>query len=183
MRPVIPAIALLIISLGAVRAEAQSCSTFVSIKSYDDAAKTAEVKYEKGSERKFFPKPEGAPTDTSKIPKKCSKRMTRNTTLHVKPTGGRMSVTQVRSNFEGKMLNDLDDSAWLPTELKKLIEAKTEVLAVVRPGKKKKDPVELTTMYLPITDAETAEIARIDAQAEDVGEGEGADEGAGADDE
>jgi len=170
VRYVIPAIALLSISLGALRAEAQSCSYFVVFKSYDAAAKTAEVEYEKGSERKFFPKPEGANTDTSKIPKKCSKRITRTTTLQVKPTGGRMSVTQLRSNFEGKMLNDTEDDAWLPTELNKLIEAKTEVLAVLRPGRNKKDPVALTTIYLPITDAEIAEIARIDAQAEDVDE-------------
>ena len=79
-----------------------------------------------------------------------------------------MSVTQLRSNFEGKMLNDTEDAAWLPAELAKLIEAKTVVLAIVRPGKKKTDPVALTTLYLPITDEEVAEIARIDAQAKDV---------------
>ncbi len=168
MRYAIPAIALLVIGLGAARAEAQSCSTFIAIKSFDAAAKTAKVIYKKGSERKFFPKPEGTPSDTSKIPKKCSKRITKNTSLQVKPTGGRMSVTQLRSNFEGKMLNDTDDDAWLPAELAKLIEAKTVVLAVVRPGKKKTDPVALTTVYLPITDEEVAEIARIDAQAKDV---------------
>ena len=168
MRFILPVLAVLVLGLGAVRAEAQSCSTFVVIESYDPAAKTAELSYEKGSQSKYFPKPEGANTDTTKIPKKCSKRITKNTSLQVKPTGGRMSVTQLRSNFEGKMLNDTEDAAWLPAELAKLIEAKTVVLAIVRPGKKKTDPVALTTLYLPITDEEVAEIARIDAQAKDV---------------
>lgn len=168
MRFAIPAIVILAVGLAAAQAQAQSCSTFVAFKSYDEAAKTAEVKYVKGNQKRFFPKPEGSNTDSTKIPKKCSKRITRDKTVTVKPTGGRMSVTQVRSNFDSKMKNNLDDGTWLPGELKKLIETKTEVVAVVRPGKKKGDMPELTTIYLPITDEEKAEIARIDAQAEDV---------------
>ena len=166
MRFAIPAIVILAVGLGAAQAQAQSCSTFVAFKSYDEAAKTAEVKYVKGNQKRFFPKPDGANTDSTKIPKKCSKRITRDTTWKVKPTGGRMSVSQVRSNFDSKMMNNLDDATWLPGKLKKLIGDKTEVVAVVRPGKKKGDMPELTTIYLPITDQETAEIARINAQAE-----------------
>lgn len=168
MRFAIPAIVLLAVGLVAGQARAASCSAFLTIKSYDAAKKTVEVDYEKGSQNKFFPRPEGSPTDTSKIPKSCTKKVTRNSTLEIKPTGGRMTVTQIRSNFEGKMLNDTDDEAWLPGHLKKLIADKTTVVAVLRPGRKKNDPVELTTLYLPITDAELAEIARIDAQAEEM---------------
>lgn len=170
MRFAIPVIVCLALGLVAAQAQAQSCSTFVEFVSYDEAAKTAEVKYVKGNQKRFFPRPEGGATDTSKIPKKCSKRITRDTTVAVKPTGGRMSVTQLRSNFDGKMMNNLDDAAWLPGNLKKLVGDKTPVVAVLRPGKKKGDTPELTTIYLPITDEERAEIARIDAQAEEVEE-------------
>jgi hypothetical protein len=79
-----------------------------------------------------------------------------------------MSVTQFRENFSGKMRNDTDDSSWVSTHLEKLIGDKTKVVAVLRPGKGKKDAPELTTIYLPITEEEKAEIARIDAQAQDV---------------
>jgi len=168
MRFILPALALLVIGFGAVRAEAQSCSTFVAIQKYDAAAKTAEVSYEKGTQSRYFPQPEGASTDTTKIPKKCSKRVTRNTSVAVKPSGGRMTVTQFRENFSGKMLNDTDDSSWVKTHLEKLVADKTTVVAILRPGKSKKDPAEMTTIYLPITDAEKAEIARIEKQAEDV---------------
>lgn len=168
MKFVLPVLALLVLGLGAVRAEAASCSTFVVVKSYDHAAKTAEVSYERGNQKKYFPKPEGANTDTTKIPKKCSKRVTRSTTLKVTPSGGRMSVTQFRENFSGKMRNDLNDDGWVKKNLEKLIADKTEVVAVLRPGKDRKDAPELTTIYLPITEEELAEIARIDAQAEDV---------------
>ena len=169
MRFSIPAIVLFAaVGLGASQAKAQSCSTFVLIKSYDADAKTAEVVFKKGSQSRYFPKPEGAPSDSTKIPKKCTKRVTRNSTISVRPSGGRMTVTQLRMNFSGKMLNNLDDPGWVPGELEKLINDKTLVVAVLRPGKGKKDPAQLTTIYLPITDEETAEIARIDAQAQDV---------------
>jgi len=168
MRFVLPVLALLVLGLGAVRAEAQSCSTFVVIKSFDAASKTAELSYEKGKEKKFFPKPEGANTDTTKIPKKCSKKVTRNTSVAVKPTGGRMSVTQFRENFSGKMRNDLDDSGWFKTNVDKLIADQTLVVAILRPAKSKKDPAAMTTIYLPISEEEKAEIARIEAQATDV---------------
>jgi hypothetical protein len=165
---VLPALALLVLGLGAARAEAQSCSAFLVVKSYDASAKTAEVEFSKGSKSKFFPKPDGANTSTDKIPKKCSKKITRNTTVKVKPTGGRMTVTQFRENFSGKMRNDLDDSDWVKANLEKLIADKTKVVAILRPARSKKDAPELTTLYLPITDEEKAEIARIDSQAEDV---------------
>ena len=168
MRFILPVLAVLVLGLGAVRAEAQSCSTFVTFKSYDAAGKMAEVDYVKGSQSKYFPKPEGAGSDTTKIPKKCSKRITRNTSVVVKPTGGRMTVTQFRQNFSGKMENDTDDSNWVKTNLEKLIADKTKVVAILRPGKGKKDPPEMTTIYLPITDEEKAEIARIEADAADV---------------
>ena len=45
---------------------------------------------------------------------------------------------------------------------------KTKVVVVLRPGKGKKDAPEMTTIYMPITDEEKAEIARIDNQAKDV---------------
>ncbi len=79
-----------------------------------------------------------------------------------------MSVTQVRSNFEGKMLNDTDDPNWVPGKLKELIAAKTQVVIVLRPGMGKDSPLGVTTLYLPITDEERAEIERIEKQAEDV---------------
>jgi len=157
----------LALGLGATQAEAASCSVFASIKAYDADAKMVELKYEKGTESKFFPKPEGAPP-TSKIPTKCKRKITRATKFPVKPTGGRLSVTQVRSNFEGKMRNDTDDAKWLPNQLEGLIKDKTVVVVVLRPGKSKKDPVPVTTIYLPITEEEKAEILRLENQAEDV---------------
>jgi hypothetical protein len=168
VRVAIPAVVLLVLGLIAGRAEAQSCSNFIAIKSYDADSKTVEVSYEKGNQKKYFPKPEGTPADSTKIPKKCTSKVKRKKSLIVKPTGGRMTVTQVRSNFDGKMLNDSEDATWLPKELEKLIAAKTPVVAVIRPGMKKTDSPTLTTIYLPITEAEIAEIARIDAQAKDV---------------
>ena len=47
-----------------------------------------------------------------------------------------MSVTQVRSNFEGKMLNDTRrPDSWVPTgSCKELIDGKTQVVIVIRPG-------------------------------------------------
>ena len=153
-------------ALGAAQAEAASCSTFVSIKSFDADAMEVEVNYEKGNQRKFFPQPEGAPP-ISKIPKKCKRRVTRESKFPVKATGGRMSVTQVRANFGGQMLNDTDDAAWFTTRMEGLIEGETTVVILLRPGPGKKDPVKLTTIYLPITEEELAEIKRLEDQAED----------------
>jgi hypothetical protein len=65
------------------------------------------------------------------------------------------------------MQNDTDDEAWLPTKLKELIDAKTEVVIVVRPGVGKDAPLGMTTLYLPITEEEKAEIQRLEDQAED----------------
>lgn len=160
-------VVVLALGLGAAQAHAASCSAFAKIKSYDASAKEVEVDYEKGSEKKFFPKPEGAPS-VSKIPNKCKRKLTKQTKFPVKTTGGRLSVTQVRANFSGKMLNDTDDPEWLPGYFANLIEDKTTVVIILRPGKKKKDPVPLTTIYLPITDEEIAEIKRLEDQAEDV---------------
>ena len=155
--------------LGATQAEAaSSCSSFVVIKSFDEAASTVEVSYEKGKQRKFFPKPEGSPTDTSKIPKECRSKVKKSKSLVVKATGGRMSVTQVRSNFQGKMLNDRDDKTWFAGRLTQLIADKTKIVAVIRPGMGKDAPLGITTLYLPITEEELAEIKRLEDEAEDV---------------
>ena len=172
MRFIVPVTVLLLLGLAAPRAEAQkarSCSVFVEFKSYDAEAKTVAVKYVKGSQSRYFPKPEGSTTTTSKIPKKCSKRITKkNPTLPYKPTGGRMSVTQFRMNFFSKMLNDTDDPAWVPQEFDKLIANDTAVVAILRPSRVKGDPPQLTTIYLPISDEERADIKRLEAEAVDV---------------
>jgi hypothetical protein len=168
MRYCLPVFAIFALLVGATQADAKSCSGFAVIKSYDAATKTAEVEYGKGKMAKFFPKPEGTPRDSQKIPKACSGKIKKTTGLVVTPTGGRMSVTQVRSNFEGKMLNKTEDDAWVPGELKKLIDSKAEVVIVVRPGMRKDAPLGLTTIYLPVTDEELAEIKRIDDEASDV---------------
>jgi hypothetical protein len=168
MRFVIPIVVFVAFCLGAAQADAASCSAFAVIKGYDADAKTVEVSFEKGNKRKFFPKPEGTPKNADKIPDKCRRKVTRNTSFLVKPTGGKLSVTQVRSNFSAKMLNDLDDPAWLPAKLKELIDAKTEVVILIRPGVGKDAPLGVTTIYLPITEEELAEIKRIDDDAEDI---------------
>lgn len=168
MRYAIPALVILAFCLGPSQAGARSCSAFAVIKSYDAASKTVEVEFERGRMNKYFPRPEGSPTDSNKVPSSCKSKVKRNTSLVVKPTGGRMSITQVRSNFEGKMLNDTDDETWVPKKLKELIESKTEVVIVVRPGVGKDELPTITTLYLPITDEELAEIERIEKQAEDV---------------
>ena len=152
----------------ASQADAASCSAFATIKSFDPAKSSVEVKFGTGSMSKFFPKPEGAPRDTSKQPANCKANVTKNTSLQVKGTGGKMSVTQVRTNFEGKMLNNVDDPAWLPAKLDELIKAKTEVVLVIRPGPGKDPVLGVTTLYLPATDADLAEIKRLEEQAEDV---------------
>jgi len=169
MRIGIPAFVFAALCLAAAQAEAaSSCSSFAVIKSYDEATSTVEVSYEKGKERKFFPKPEGAPRDTSKIPKSCRSKVKKTTKLVVKATGGRMSVTPVRSNFQGEMLNDRDDETWLPAKLEQLIADETKVVIVIRPGIGKDAPLGITTLYMPITDEELAEIKRLEDEAEDV---------------
>jgi hypothetical protein len=167
MRLAIPVFAILAFFPVSAWAEAKSCAAFVVIKAYDANANSVEVEYGKGKMSQYFPRPEGSPTDTSKIPGACASRVTKTTSLAVKPTGGRMSVTQIRSNFEGKMLNDTSDAAWVPAKLKELVASKEQVVIVVRPGLGKDAPLGVTTLYLPITDAEKAEIERIEKQAED----------------
>ena len=158
-----------VIALGAAQADAAaSCSAFVVIKSFDPKASTVTVDYGSGSVAKFFPKPEGTPRDASKIPGTCKANVTKSKDLVVKGTGGRMSVTQVRTNFEGKMLNDVDDANWLPAKLDELIKAKTEVVLVIRPGIAKNSPLGITTLYLPAGPEDLAEIKRLEDQATDV---------------
>ena len=168
MRFGIPILAFLALCLGSSNAGAASCSSFAVFESFDADANQAEVSYERGNKTKYFPKPEGTPRDSSKIPASCKKKVTKQTSLVVKSTGGRMSLTQVRSNFQGKMLNDADDPKWLPAELAKLVAAKTQVVIVVRPGMGKDAPLGITTIYLPVTDEELAEIERLENEAEDV---------------
>jgi hypothetical protein len=169
MRLWIPSLIVVGLFLGASQAEAASCSAFATIKKFDPEANFVQVKWEKGSESRFFPKTEGTPANNSKLPAKCKTRLTKTTTdFAVKPVGGRMSVTQVRMNFSGKMLNDLEDETWLPTRIKELIEAGTKVAVVLRESMGTDGAYELTTIYMPITEEEKAEIARLDAQGEEV---------------
>jgi hypothetical protein len=149
-------------------APATSCSAFVTFTSFDEAASSVGVNFGSGSNSKFFPKPEGSPTDTTKIPAACKGSVTKSKSFGVKGTGGRMSITQIRTNFEGKMLNDPDDPKWLPAKLKELIDGKTQVVIIVRPGMGPKAPMTITTVYLPANEADLAEIKRLEDQAEDV---------------
>jgi len=169
MRLIVPVLVVFLLGIAAPRAEAASCSVFIKVKSYDLEAKTVDVEYTRGSQSRYFPKPEGSTTTTTKIPKKCSKRITKkNPTLPFKPTGGRMSVTQFRSNFSGKMLNNTEDPKWISGEFDKLIADETTVCAILRPSKRKGDTPKLTTIYMPITEEEKTEIKRIESDAVDV---------------
>jgi hypothetical protein len=152
---------------GAAQAQAGSCSSFVVIESFDADSSTIEVDHSKGKMRKYFPKPDGTPTGPTKIPAKCRSKITKKTNLVVKATGGRLSMTQIRSNFQGNMLNDPDDPAWLPAKLNELIAGKTLVVAIIRAGMGKDAPLGVTTIYLPITEEEEAEITRLENLAED----------------
>ena len=154
--------------LAASNAQAASCSSFVVIKSYDADASTVELEHTKGKSTKFFPKPEGTPRGPSKIPSKCKRKVTKNTTFPVKASGGRLSMTQIRSNFEGTMLNDADDESWLGKKLQELIDGKEMVVAVFREGIGKDAPVGITTIYLPANEEDMKEIKRLEEQAEDV---------------
>ncbi|MBW2267796.1 MAG: hypothetical protein JRH16_04400 [Deltaproteobacteria bacterium] len=169
MRHCILALVVVGLFLGGSQAEAASCAGFATIKKFDPDANFVKIKWGKGSESRFFPKTEGTPANNSKLPAKCKTRLTKKRTeFIVKPVGGRMSVTQVRMNFSGKMLNDVEDAAWLPARIEKLMADETKVAVVVREGVGKDSPYNLTTIYMPITDEERAEIARLDAQSVDV---------------
>ena len=168
MRFGVPILVFLALCLGSSRAGAASCASFAVLKFYDADARRLEGTYARGRRTKYFRKPEGTPRDSSKIPATCKKKVTKQTSLAVKASGGRFSITQVRSNFQGKMLNDTDDPNWLPAKLTQLIADKTQVVVVIRPGVGKDAPLGITTIYLPITDEERAEIKRLDDQAEDV---------------
>jgi hypothetical protein len=148
-------------------ASAKSCSTFAVITGFDEGASSVTLVVEKGRESKFFPKPEGTPK-TSKIPPKCKSKVLKQKGFPVKATGGKLTVTQVRQNFSNKMLNDTDDKTWLPKKLEELVAGKTKVLVVARPPlKDKKGAYGLTTIYLPASQEDLDEIARLDAQATD----------------
>jgi hypothetical protein len=168
MRIVLSALLTLAFFAAAAPADAASCSSFATIKAYSAERSAVKVDWKKGRTNRFFPKPEGTPADSSKVPPPCRGKVVRNDVLQVKSEGGRLSITQVRSNFEGKMLNDTDDPAWLGKHLEQLVADKTEVVIVVRPGMGKDKTLNLTTIYLPITEPELAEIKRLEDQAEDV---------------
>ena len=153
--------------LAAAHAQAASCSAFGIIKSYDEAGSTVEVEFTKGKATKFFPRVSGATGDITKIPKTCKRSALKNSTVPVKATGGRMSVTQIRNNLSGKMLNDTDDAAWFKTEVDKLIAAGEPLVLVLRLGKKRGDPAPMTTIYLPATAEDLAEIQRLEEQVSD----------------
>ena len=152
----------------ATQASAKSCSAAGTIKSYDEAGATVEIEFEKGNKNKFFVRPEGATGDISKVPKDCRRSLLKNTTLPVKATGGRMSITQVRNNITGKMQNDTESAEWFANQMSALISEGSEVWLVLRPGKSKKDPAQLTTIYLPATAEDMKEIARMESQVSDV---------------
>lgn len=169
MRIIITTLAAVGVLLAAGSAQAgSSCSTFAKIKSYDAAKSSITITKESGSESKFFPRVDGAPS-ASKVPSKCKSKVLSADSFPVKSTGGRLSITQVRSNFEGKMLNDPDDPKWLGTKLQAIAASGEVVVVVVRqpPGGGKDAPYEVTTVYLPITDEELAEIERLNNQGED----------------
>ena len=169
MRLVVLALAATLVLFAASSAQAgSSCSTFAKITAYDADAQTITIDKEKGSEQKYFPKTEGAPT-VSKIPKGCKSKVLSQDSYPVKSTGGRLAITQFRENFSGKMLNDVDDPAWLANQLVQVIESGEMVLVVLRqpPGGGKDAPYGVTTVYMPITPEEEAEIARLNAQASD----------------
>jgi hypothetical protein len=168
MRFAIPIVVFVALCLASAQANAASCSSFAVIKSYNAQDSTVEIDYAKGKEREYFPRPEGSPRDSSKIPSPCRGKVKKETKFVVKPKGGKMTITQVRSNFEGKMLNDTEDATWLPAQLEKLIADKTTVVVLIRPGMGRDAPLGITTIYLPITDEELAEIKRIDDEAEDI---------------
>lgn len=167
MRYLIPATVFLALFLGASTAQAKSCSSFIQVMKYDADGDRVLVKHVRGKIKKYFPKPEGAPSDTTKVPGSCKKR-SKQKELAVKATGGRMSITQIRSNFEGKMLNDTDDPAWFAAKMQEIIDAKEPVVAVIRPGMKKSDPIGITTIYMPANEEDLAEIKRLEEQAEDI---------------
>ena len=169
MRFTIPLLAFLVLALGSAQAEARSCSSFATIQKYDGEGSRVKLKFKKGRVHKYFPRPDGSPTEL-KVPRSCSGRVVRKTVVGVNATGGRLSVTQVRTNFEGRMMNDTEDPAWLGNVIEKLIADKTQVVAVIKPGVKDDDPNTLTTIYMPISDEERAEIQRIDDQAIDIEE-------------
>ena len=166
MRAIIILLAAAIPFLWATSASAKSCSTFAIITGFDASGSSVTIEKQKSSEREFFPRPDGAP-NTQKIPRKCKSKILKAESFPVKATGGRLSITQIRSNFEGKMLNNTEDSSWLGAELQKLVDGKTLVAAVLRPPPGAKEPYGVTTIYLPITEEEKAEITRLENQASD----------------
>ena len=146
---------------------AKSCALFAVVEAYDEAAHTVKLKFKKSSQRKFFPRPDTGGSTPSKLPKKCKGKVKKQGTYPVKETGGRMSVTQVRMNLSGKMLNDTEDPTWFKPQIDKLVVDKTLVAVLIRPGMNKERTLELTTIYLPITEEELKEIERMESQVVD----------------
>ena len=146
---------------------AGSCSSFAEIKSYDAEKGVVTIKHVKGSQNRYFPRPEGSPNN-SKLPKPCRGKVKKLKELVITPTGGRMTITQVRANQSGKMLNDTEDKTWVPKQLQALVDGKTTVVVLIRQGLGKDAPYGITTIYLPVTQEELDELARLEAQAEDV---------------
>ncbi len=68
---------------------ASSCHRFALIKAFDADAKTVEIANARGSESRFFPRPEGGGVSVSKLPTKCRKQAAKDTVFPVKLTGGR----------------------------------------------------------------------------------------------
>lgn len=150
------------------QAHAASCHSFATIKSFDAAGSTVEVEFTKGKTAKYFPRGEGATGEVTKIPKRCKRSLLKTTTVPVKATGSRLSITQVRSNREGKMLNDTESAEWFQKQMDSIVAAGEPVIVVLRPGKSKKDPAPMTTIYLPVTQEELDEIKRLEDQVDDM---------------
>lgn len=165
---IVIATAFVLLAAGSAQA-GKSCSAFAKIEGWDEANATVTLKKEKGSEGKYFPKTDGAPT-TSKIPPKCKAKVMAQKTYPVKTTGGRMSITQVRENFSGKMLNDIEDPAWVSNKIQELMGSGDIVVVLLRqpPGSDKNADYGMTTIYMPITEVELAEIERLNNQGEDM---------------
>ena len=165
MRLTMTVLAFSVLFLAGAQANAASCASYATFKTYDDASKSVTLKFKNGRTNKFFPKPEGA-TGT-RIPSPCKGKVTKEESFQVKATGGRMTMTQVRSNFTNKMQNDPDDASWLGGKLQELIDAKTQVVVEIRQGMAKDSAYSVTTVYLPANEADFAEIKRLEDQAVD----------------
>ena len=93
----------------ASQADAASCSAFVTIKSFDARSQHRRGGLRQRQHEQVLPEAGGrADRHDASSPPTCKANVTKTKSLQVKGTGGKMSVTQVRTNFEGKMLNDVE---------------------------------------------------------------------------